>query len=131
MSDPTTEPIRRHILVADDEAHIGRIVQLKLEQGPYRVTLVADGAAALERVLGPEPVDIVLLDLFMPRLNGLEVLREIRRVPELERLPVIILTAKGEDPERKQAMALGASDFLTKPFSPNKLLARINEIFGI
>jgi CheY-like chemotaxis protein len=120
----------RHVLVADDEPHIGRIVQLKLERGPYRVTLVPDGRAALERLEHDDDIDVVLLDIMMPHLSGLDVLARVRRMPERKDLPVIILTAKGQDADRDRAMELGATDFWTKPFSPSKLLARIDELFA-
>lgn len=120
----------RHVLVADDEPHIGRIVQLKLERGPYRVTLVPDGRAALERLEDEGDIDLVLLDIMMPHLSGLDVLAHLRDMPERKDLPVIILTAKGQDADRERAMELGATDFWTKPFSPSKLLARIDELFA-
>jgi DNA-binding response OmpR family regulator len=120
----------RHVLVADDEPHIGRIIQLKLEHGPYRVSLVPDGRAALQRLASEEAIDVVLLDIMMPFVSGLDVLAEVRRMPHREEIPVIILTAKGQDADRERALELGATDFLTKPFSPNKLLARIDELFA-
>ena len=118
----------RHILVADDEPHIGRIIQLKLERAPYEVSLVPDGRAAIEALEGDEPIDLVLLDIMMPYHSGLEVLARMKEIPHRRETPVIILTAKGQHPDREQAMELGATDFFTKPFSPNKLLVRINEI---
>jgi DNA-binding response OmpR family regulator len=127
-ADDTRAP--RRVLVADDEPHIGRIIQMKLEQGPYEVTLVADGRAALDELQGPEPIDVVLLDIMMPYASGLEVLAEARRLPHRRETPIIILTAKGQDADRRQALELGATDFFTKPFSPKKLLARVDEIFG-
>jgi DNA-binding response OmpR family regulator len=127
-SSPDRLPVQ--VLVADDEPHIGRIVQLKLEQGPYRVSLVPDGQAALDWIRSEKPVDLVLLDIMMPFVSGLDVLQELRRTPHRRDLPVIILTAKGQDADREQAFSLGATDFLTKPFSPNKLLARIDELFA-
>jgi DNA-binding response OmpR family regulator len=130
MFDTAAEGRLRHVLVADDEPHIGRIIQLKLEHGPYRVSLVPDGRAALERIRGEEAIDVVLLDIMMPYLSGLDVLAEARRLPHREEMPVIILTAKGQDADREKAMELGATDFLTKPFSPNKLLARIDDLFS-
>jgi two-component system, OmpR family, alkaline phosphatase synthesis response regulator PhoP len=120
----------RRVLVADDEPHIGRIIQMKLEQGPYEVTLVADGRAALDELAGPDPIDVVLLDITMPHATGLEVLAEARRLPHRRNTPIIILTAKGQDADRRQAFDLGATDFFTKPFSPKKLLARVDELFG-
>jgi len=119
----------RHILVADDEPHIGRIIQLKLERGPYRVSLVPDGQVALDRLRSEEPIDLVLLDIMMPYVSGLDVLEETRQLQHRQDTPVIMLTAKGHDADRNRAMELGAADFLTKPFSPNKLLARIDELF--
>jgi DNA-binding response OmpR family regulator len=122
--------LRRHILVADDEPHIGRIIQMKLELAPYDVSLVEDGRAALARLEGEEPIDLVLLDIMMPYMSGLDVLAAAKRLPHRRDTPIIILTAKGQDADREQALELGAEDFLTKPFSPNKLLLRINEIFS-
>ena len=128
MSDAETAP--RRVLVADDEPHIGHIIRLKLEQGPYQVVLVSDGREALEHLQGTEPIDLVLLDIMMPHASGLEVLAEAKRMPHRRDTPVIILTAKGQDADRRQAMELGAVDFFTKPFSPKKLLARVDELFG-
>ena len=123
------EAVTRHVLVADDEPHIGRIVQLKLERGPYDVTLVPDGREALDRLASDQPIDVVLLDIMMPFVSGLDVLADARRLPHRRDTPIIILTAKGQDADRTRALELGATDFLTKPFSPNKLLARIDELF--
>lgn len=131
MSDAAHAPALRRVLVADDEPHIGRIIQLKLEQGPYQVTLVADGREALEALESDAPIDVVLLDIMMPYRSGLEVLAEARRLPHRAATPVIILTAKGQDADRRQAMELGATDFFTKPFSPKKLLARVDELFAV
>ena len=127
-ADDTRAP--RRVLVADDEPHIGRIIQMKLEQGPYEVTLVSDGRAALDELQGAEPIDVVLLDIRMPYASGLEVLAEARKLPHRRETPIIILTAKGQDADRRQALELGATDFFTKPFSPKKLLARVDELFG-
>jgi CheY-like chemotaxis protein len=119
------------VLVADDEPHIGRIIKMKLEQGPFRVTLAYDGREALD-VLEREPdIGLVLLDLMMPQLSGLDVLARIRADPRWRDLPCIILTAAGQEQQHRQAMELGASEFLTKPFSPKKLYARTAELAGI
>ena len=125
------EPAVRQVLVADDEPHIGRIIQLKLEQGPYEVMLVSDGREALDVLRSAQPIDVVLLDIMMPFASGLEVLAEARKLEHRRETPVIILTAKGQDADRRQAMELGAADFFTKPFSPKKLLARVDELFGV
>jgi DNA-binding response OmpR family regulator len=123
-------PRRRNILVVDDEPYIGRIIQLKLEETPYAVDVCQDGAAALDRLRTDEPVDLILLDIMMPHMNGFEVLARLREIPHRAATPVIMLTGKGQSTDREQATSLGANDFLTKPFSPKKLLARIDEIFS-
>ncbi|HEX5727365.1 MAG TPA: response regulator [Longimicrobiaceae bacterium] len=130
MPDAAPPPLRR-VLVADDEPHIGRIIQLKLEQGPYEVVLVSDGREALQELQGDGTIDVVLLDIMMPHASGLEVLAAARKLPHRRDTPVIILTAKGQDADRRQAMELGATDFFTKPFSPKKLQARVDELFGV
>jgi two-component system alkaline phosphatase synthesis response regulator PhoP len=123
MSDPTAGVC--HILVADDEPHIGRIIKMKLEQGPFRVSLAYDGQEALDFVNGEEKVDLVLLDLMMPKLSGLDVLKQIREQERFKSLPCIILTAGGDAKHERDALALGATQFLTKPFSPKKLYALV------
>src|SRR5688572_10010464 len=127
-SEYTDSP--RTVLVVDDEPYIGRIIQLKLESGPYRVVLVQDGKSALDRLHSEDPVHLILLDIMMPLISGLDVLAELRQIPHRRITPVIMLTAKGHETDREQAAVLGATDFLTKPFSPKKLLARIDEIFA-
>lgn len=124
-----TDERRRNVLVVDDEPYIGRIIQLKLEGSPYEVEVCQDGATALERLRTDQPVDLILLDIMMPSMTGFEVLARLREIPHRARTPVIMLTAKGHATDREQAASLGARDFLTKPFSPKKLLARIDEIF--
>jgi DNA-binding response OmpR family regulator len=124
-----TDRSPRTVLVADDEPYIGRIIQLKLEDGPYRVSLAHDGREALELLRTDQPFDLVLLDIMMPHMSGLEVLRELRKLPHRLDTPVIMLTAKGQEADRENAQRYGATDFLTKPFSPKKLLARIDQLF--
>ena len=119
------------MLVADDEPHIGRIIKMKLEQGPFRVTLAYDGREALE-ILQREPdIGLVLLDLMMPHLSGLDVLAAMRNDDRFREIPCIILTAAGQEQQHTSAIALGANDFLTKPFSPKKLYARAAELVGL
>jgi CheY-like chemotaxis protein len=118
------------LLVAEDEPHIRRILVTILETAGFRVDVVHSGVEAMERLEGPNPYDMVLTDLLMPELNGLELLEGIRGLPSRQGLPVIVLTAKGQDADRTRAFALGAADFVTKPFSPRKLLKRVDEILG-
>jgi DNA-binding response OmpR family regulator len=116
------------ILIADDEPHIRRILQMLLEMAGFEVDLRHNGTAALEAVQGSDHYDLILLDIMMPGATGLEVLEKIREMDERKSTPVVILTAKGQDADRQTAFSLGADDFLTKPFSPKKLLARIHQI---
>ena len=121
----------RHVLVADDEPHIGRIIKMKLEQGPFRVTRAYDGQEAIDVLDAQTDIDLVLLDLMMPNLSGLDVLARIRSSERLKHLPCIILTAAGQEAQHQKAMELGATEFLTKPFSPKKLYARTAELAGL
>ncbi|HEX6536540.1 MAG TPA: response regulator [Gemmatimonadaceae bacterium] len=126
-----SEPQRLHVLVADDEPHIGRIIKMKLEQGPFAVTLAYDGREALDVLEHDPKLALVLLDLMMPQVSGLDVLAAMRAEERWKRIPCIILTAAGQEQHHRQAMALGASEFLTKPFSPKKLYARAAELVGV
>ena len=128
MTDSTTRLC--HILVADDEPHIGRIIKMKLEQGPFRVSLAYDGQEALDLINGGDQVDLALLDLMMPKLSGLDVLKQVRAQERFQLLPCIILTAGGDAKHERDALALGATQFLTKPFSPKKLYALVARLTG-
>jgi two-component system alkaline phosphatase synthesis response regulator PhoP len=121
----------RHVLVADDEPHIGRIIKMKLEQGPFRVTLAFDGREALDVLDRETDIDLVLLDVMMPHASGFDVLSHMRTSERWRLTPCIVLTAAGQDAQHERAMALGATDFMTKPFSPKKLFARTAELVGV
>jgi CheY-like chemotaxis protein len=121
----------RHIVVADDEAHIGRIIKIKLEQGPFRVSLAFDGQEAIDVLERENGADLVVLDLMMPRLSGFDVLDHIRSRPEWRNIPCIILTAAGEEKYEQDAREGGATEFLTKPFSPKKLYNLIAQLTGV
>jgi len=119
------------VLVADDEPHIGRIIKMKLEQGPCRVTLAYDGGEAIDLLQQDDPVDLVLLDLMMPQRSGLDVLAFMRADARLREVPCIILTAAGQEEQHRRAMELGATGFITRPFSTKKLYARTAQLAGI
>jgi DNA-binding response OmpR family regulator len=119
-----------HVLVADDEPHIGRIIKMKLEQGPFRVSLAYDGEEALNFIMNEPQLDLALLDLMMPKLSGLDVLKKIREQDRFKSLPCIILTAGGDAKHERDALQLGATEFLTKPFSPKRLYALIARLTG-
>ena len=120
-----------HVLVADDEPHIGRIIKTKLEQGPFTVTLAYDGVDAVETLERDTTVQLVILDLMMPRMTGLAVLDRMRADARWSALPCLILTAAGQDHQEVEARQHGADDFMTKPFSPKRLLARVVALAGV
>lgn len=128
MTNPTG---RCKVLVADDEPHIGRIIKMKLEQGPFDVSLAYDGEEALDLLESDPGISVVLLDLMMPNVSGLDVLAAIRASDRWQGLPCIILTAAGQEEQYLRAMQLGANEFMTKPFSPKKLYAVVAELAGI
>lgn len=129
MPDDRARPRGARILVVDDEPHIRRVLSSILGTRGFEVVEATDGLEGLTAFESGD-VDLVILDLLMPGASGLEVLAKIRTDSRTPRTPVIILTAKGQDTDREAALAGGADDFLTKPFSPMKLIARIEEILA-
>ncbi len=117
-----------HLLVAEDEPHIRRVLTTLLDASGFQVEAVADGSEALAAVRSDRPFSLLILDIVLPGCSGLDVLREVRTLPHRQGLPVIILTAKGQDIDREQAFALGANAFMTKPFSPKKLLKQADDL---
>ena len=110
-----------HILVVDDEARIREVLEYALAKEGYRVTSVETGAAALEAV-AKGGVDLVVLDVMLPEIDGLEVCRKIRQT---DKVPILFLSAKSEEIDRVLGLELGGDDYLTKPFSPRELVARV------
>jgi two-component system OmpR family response regulator len=114
----------RHVLVVDDEARIREVVEYALVREGFRVTLAADGQAALDCSARDEP-DLVVLDVMLPEIDGLEVCRTLRR---RSRAPILFLSARGEEIDRIVGLELGGDDYLTKPFSPRELVARVRAV---
>jgi diguanylate cyclase (GGDEF)-like protein len=112
------------ILIADDEPHIRRILQFLMEQAGYAVVTAADGREALGLIAREQP-DLVLLDVMMPFLDGFGVLQRLREDRETQRLPVIMLTARGESTARVKGLKGGANDYVAKPFDHEELLVRV------
>lgn len=109
------------ILVADDEPNIIKLLRLYLREGGYEVSAARDGREALERFKADRP-DLVILDLMMPHLDGFEVCQEIRKESDV---PIIMLTARSDDVDKIVGLEMGADDYVTKPFNPRELLARV------
>ena len=118
---------KARILVADDEPHIRRILQFMLEQEGFEVNMAEDGEEAWKAVASFQP-DLVLLDVMMPRMDGFAVLEIIRAGFETARLPVILLTAKGEEQDKVRGLAGGANDYIIKPFNHDELLLRVTNL---
>jgi len=127
MSTPALTPGQgptAHVLVVDDEPMVREVVTRYLEQDGHTVTVVADGAAALE-ALDRGGIDLVVLDLMLPAIDGLQVLRDLRA---RSTTPVIVLTARGDEGDRIHGLTLGADDYVVKPFSPRELVARVASV---
>jgi len=118
---------KEKILVVDDEEDILELIRYNLAREGYRVTGVASGEQAL-KTAGFEPHDLVLLDLMLPGIDGLEVARRLKANARTRSIPIVMLTAKGEEADVVAGLELGADDYLTKPFSPRILLARIKAV---
>jgi len=118
---------RPHILVVEDEAPIVELLRYNLETSGYSVSVATDGDEALERVAEDEP-DAVLLDWMLPRKSGLEVCRLLRAKAGTRMLPIILLTARGEEADRVHGLDTGADDYIVKPFSPKELEARLKAV---
>lgn len=112
------------ILVVEDDAMIARIVRIKLENSGYEVQVAGDGGEGLMAIREARP-DLVLLDVMMPVMDGYKLLRMLRSVPEYADLPVILLTARGQEREITSGLREGATDYIVKPFSPAELAARV------
>lgn len=115
------------VLVVDDSEVLRKIVNFNLTREGYSVDEAKDGKEALEKLQQIKP-DLVILDIMMPYIDGFEVLKRMRKDPELAHIPVIMLTAKGGEDDPKTALELGANGFLTKPFSPIKLLEEVRRV---
>ena len=115
------------ILVVDDEPNIVLSLEFLMKQAGFQVRTAADGEAALAAVAADLP-DLVLLDVMMPRKNGYEVCQAIRANPDWQAVRIIMLTAKGREVEREKGLALGADDYITKPFSTQEVVERVREL---
>ena len=115
----------KRILVVDDEVRYQRLLDANLRTDGYEVVTASDGLEALE-VFSSQPIDLILLDVMMPELDGFEACERIR---EYSNVPIIMLTARGDEKDRVRGLDLGADDYLTKPFSATELLARVRAVF--
>jgi DNA-binding response OmpR family regulator len=124
-----TEPVRTRIVVADDDLDILDLVVFKLTQAGFDTVGVTDGVAALAAIEA-DPPRLAILDIMMPGLSGLDVLRKVRANEAISDLDIILLTARARDADVDTGFATGASDYVIKPFSPRELLHRVNAVLA-
>jgi phosphate regulon transcriptional regulator PhoB len=117
----------KRILVIEDDKDIVELVRYNLEKDGFQVLTSGEGSMGLAQVRKTPP-DLLVLDLMLPKLSGLEICKEIRRDASLNRLPILMLTARGEESDRIVGLELGADDYVTKPFSPRELVARVKAL---
>lgn len=117
------------VLVVEDDDHIAQVLRFMLERQGYRVTHLADGRTASEYVAAsPEIPDLVLMDVMLPHLDGFEIVALARARAEWAAVPILMLTAKNTERDTVRALDAGANDFVSKPFQPNELLARVRRL---
>ncbi len=131
MNPPVAEAnrarLRQKILVVEDESDIRELLRFNFEQEGFAVEEAGDGAEALDRVARRAP-DLIVLDLMLPRMSGLELCRRLRANPDTARLPILMVTAKGAEVDRVLGLEMGADDYVVKPFSPREVVARVKAL---
>lgn len=118
---------KKRILVVEDERDMAELIALRLGREGYKVEHAYDGPEGLSKIRSERP-DLVLLDIFLPRMSGIEVLREVRQDPRVSLTPIILVTAKGEETDVIVGLQLGADDYIAKPFNSSLLLARMEAL---
>ncbi|QUH26080.1 response regulator [Serpentinicella alkaliphila] len=119
--------LKKKILIVDDEEHILELIKFNLEKNGFEV-LSSDNGEDCIQILEGNSVDLLVLDLMLPGMDGIDVCKEIRKIDKFNNLPIIMLTAKGEETDRILGLELGADDYITKPFSVRELVARIKAV---
>ncbi len=119
----------KKIVLAEDEPQIARLIEFKLKKEGYEVTWKENGEEALRAIKADKP-DLILLDIMMPVMDGYEVLRRVKEDESLKDIPVIMLTARAQEKDVVKGIGSGAEDYITKPFHPAELLARVKRILG-
>ena len=129
MSDATNPGNPKKVLIADDDQNIVISIEFLMKREGFQVLIANDGEDALAKVISERP-DLVLLDVMMPKKNGYEVCQSIKSDPALASTKVLMLTAKGRDTEVAKGLAIGADDYMTKPFSTRELVARAKDLLA-
>ncbi|MFA4981033.1 MAG: response regulator transcription factor [Candidatus Omnitrophota bacterium] len=119
--------VKERILIVEDDKHISRLVKFNLDKTGYVCIVAATGEKALE-ILNDRPVDLIILDIMLPGIDGFGTCRAIKEKEKLKNIPIVMLTAKGEEVDRIVGLELGADDYMVKPFSPRELVLRVKAI---
>ena len=119
----------KKVLVCDDEPYIVESVSYVVRKAGYEVVVAEDGLEALNAVKREKP-DLVFLDIMMPKISGYEVCRQVKEDPATRSAYIVMLTARGQEEDERRALDMGADEFMTKPFSPRKMRAKLDEILG-
>lgn len=119
--------MKPNLLIVEDESALVELLRYNFEKEGFRVATASDGEAALVSVDEQAP-DLIVLDWMLPHISGLEVCRQLRRKPETRDVPIIMLTARGEESDRIRGLEVGADDYVSKPFSPSELIARVRAV---
>jgi DNA-binding response OmpR family regulator len=122
-------PRPKKVLICDDEPYIVESVSYVVRKAGYEPVVAEDGEEALEAGLREKP-ELIFLDIMMPRMTGYEVCRRLKEDPETRNTYIIMLTARGQEEDERKALEMGADEFMTKPFSPRKMRAKLIEILG-
>lgn len=117
------------VIIADDDPNIVRSLEFLMKRAGYDVRVARDGEAVLEAI-EQRPPDVLLLDLMMPKRNGYEVCDAVRANPAFAKIHILMLTAKGQEVERAKGLALGADDYITKPFSTREVVERVRQVMA-
>ena len=118
---------RKKVLVVDDEPDIGELLKYNLEQEGFEVLVLQQGERVLP-TLEKEPIELVILDLMLPGISGMELCKQLKRSQKFENLPIIILSAKSSETDKIVGLEMGADDYMTKPFSPREAVARVKAV---
>lgn len=127
MRSALREPNMKRVLIIEDDRDIVELVRYNLANEGFQVNAAFDGTSGLTS-LKKSPPDLLLLDLMLPKMSGLDICREVRKDDSLNRLPVLMLTARGDEADRVVGLEMGADDYVTKPFSPRELIARVKAL---
>ena len=119
----------KSIVLVEDNENVAQLIEYKLKKEPYDVLRAMDGIQGLEAIRGAHP-DLVILDVMLPKLDGFEVLRELRSEPSTRETPVLMLTALSQEQDVAKGFQLGADDYMVKPFRPSELLLRVTKLLA-